>query len=101
MFARNGIDTLHGRNDSESLATRTYLEIFFLHIAGRVKHKTCYLEIGESEHLCLSEHLDRDFFNGIVATKFCLEVDNIFEFAEKPRINLCEFIYTVDCISLL
>ena len=65
------------------------------------KSETCDLEVAETEDFGFAENLCAEVFNLVVRFEFVLEIDNVFEFADEPRIDFGEFVNAVDCVALL
>ena len=62
MLTCNCWDTLYGREDAELLTLSTNSEVLLLHVAFLyLEHETCNLEVGETEYLCLTDHIGRKF----------------------------------------
>ena len=99
MFGSNRVDTLYSGKNTQRFTVCTNHQVFFFHIAGRIQHETRNLEVRETEYLRFTHHVCRDILYLIISRKFRLIINNILQFAEEPRIDLCQFIDAVDRIS--
>ena len=62
MLTCNCWDTLNGRKDTELLTLSTNSKVLLLHVAFLdLEHETRNLEVGETEHLSLTDHIGRKF----------------------------------------
>ena len=62
MFTCNCWDTLYGRKNAELLTLSANSKVLLLHVAFlHLEHETRNLEVGETEHLCLTNHISRKF----------------------------------------
>ena len=102
MLACNSRDALNGRKNAEFFAVGAHGEILFFHIAALgFEDKTCNLEIAKTKYLGFTENVGAQVFNLVVRFEFVLEIYDVFEFADEPRIDFGEFVNTVDCVAIL
>ena len=100
MFGGHRVDTFHRWQDTQLLAVGTYLQVFFLHVSLRgFQYEAGNLEIGEAHYLGLTEHLGRKFFERVIFRQLMFVVDNVFQLADEPRVNLGQFVDALDGIT--
>jgi len=99
VFRSDRVDAFDRGKDAQLLAVSANAEQFLFHIAGGTFNKTGNLEIGETKALGFFQHVSGQVFNVLVSTKDFRIVEDVFEFAQEPGVNLGQFIDTVDGIA--
>ena len=64
-----------------------------------MKHEAGDLEVGEAQHLSLTENIGRQILNLVILRKFMLVVDNVLQLTQEPGIDLGQFVDAVDGIT--
>ena len=102
ILSCQGIDLLDNRQNVVALAQATHHEQSLVHIAKFPLQSYCTgnLEIGKTIDLCLTKQFTVERID-IATLQTLIDIDDVFQFIEKPLVNLCQVMDLIDSVTLM
>ena len=103
IFGSQSINLLHHRQDAIALAQLANHQSGLGHVAQFLfqSHGTGNLEIRESINLCGAQQFLVEHIDALAGLQGFIYVDDVLQLVEEPLVNLGQFVYLVDGITLV
>ena len=102
VFGSQRIDLFYNRKNAGSLPIFADIQASIFHITF-ITNGTGNLEIGEALHFRFLQQFSRQVGNLFVIVSPTVQLfgslHNVHQFLKEPLVNLCQFMYLIDCVS--